>query len=75
MKKNARYTEVLGELEVLVERMNRGEITIDDLGESVKNAARMIRFLKERLRSTEGEVEKILRELEDQGENALTADE
>ena len=35
-----RYSEILAELEALVEKMNRGEISIDELGPAVKTAAK-----------------------------------
>lgn len=64
MKKRS-YSEVLKELEGIVERMNKGEIPIDQLGESVKNAAEMIGYLRRSLKSTEAEITAILKDLED----------
>jgi exodeoxyribonuclease VII small subunit len=69
MKKTGRYSEVLRELEETLERMNRGEVPIDELEETVKAAARKIRHLRQVLRSTQKEVSKILEDIE--GNEAL----
>ncbi len=61
-----KYSEVLGELEDVVDRMNRGEVAIDELGTTVKSAAKMIKFLKDKLKSTEVEINQILMDLEDE---------
>ncbi|HNY64340.1 MAG TPA: exodeoxyribonuclease VII small subunit [Deltaproteobacteria bacterium] len=65
MKKTSRYSEVLGELEETLERMNRGEVPIDELEETVKAAARKIQYLRQVLRSTQKEVTKILKDIEE----------
>jgi len=64
MKKNKGYSEVLRELEDTLERMNKGEIPIDELEEAVKSAASKIRYLRDKLKSTEAEIVKVLREIE-----------
>lgn len=66
MMKKKSYSEVLKELETIVERMNKGEIPIDQLGESVKNAAEMIAHLRRSLKATEAEITAILKGLEDE---------
>lgn len=42
-----------------------GDIPIDELEETIKSAAGKIRYLKERLKATEAEITKVLREIED----------
>ena len=66
MKKTIRYSEVLKELECILEKMNRGEIPIDDLEDAVKTAAEKIQHLRRILRSTQAEVTKILKEIEEE---------
>jgi len=66
MKKTVRYSEVLKELECILEKMNRGEIPIDDLEGAVKAAAEKIQHLRRILRSTQAEVTKILKEVEEE---------
>ena len=64
-KKPKGYSEVLRELEETLEKMNRGDIPIDELEETIKSAAGKIRSLKESLKATEAEITKVLREIED----------
>jgi exodeoxyribonuclease VII small subunit len=64
MKKKT-YSEVLKDLETIVERMHKGEIPIDQLGINVKQAADMIAFLRTNLKATEAEITTILKGLED----------
>jgi exodeoxyribonuclease VII small subunit len=66
MRKTKGYSDVLRELEGLLDRMNRGEIPIDELEETVRSAAGKIRLLKERLKATEAEITRVLREIEEE---------
>ena len=65
-KKPKGYSEVLRELEETLEKMNRGDIPIDELEETIKSAAGKIRYLKERLKATEAEITRVLREIEEE---------
>lgn len=65
MKKTAKYSDILRELEETLDRMSKGEVPIDELGETVKDAARKIRHLRQVLRSTQTEVTKVLKEIEE----------
>jgi exodeoxyribonuclease VII small subunit len=64
MKKKT-YSEILRDLEVLVEKMNTGDIPVDKLAESVKSASEMIKTLKKSLKSTEVEIAEILKSIDD----------
>jgi exodeoxyribonuclease VII small subunit len=64
MKKKT-YSEILKDLEALVEKMNTGDIPVDKLGESVKSATEMIKTLKQSLKSTEAEISEILKSIDD----------
>jgi exodeoxyribonuclease VII small subunit len=64
MKKKT-YSEILRDLEALVEKMNTGEIPVDRLAESVKSASEMIKTLKKSLKSTETEIAEILKSIDD----------
>lgn len=72
MKKTSRYSEVLRELEETLEKMSRGEIPIDELEETVKASAKRIQYLRQALRSTQAEITKILKDIEEEapGEDA-----
>jgi len=65
MKKTKGYSEIVKELEDTLERMNRGEIPIDELEEAVREGARKIRFLRDKLKATEAEITKVLKDMED----------
>ncbi len=73
MKKTSRYSEVLKDLEDTVDRMSRGEVPIDELEDTVKAAAKKIRFLRQVLKSTQTEVTKVLKDMEEEeaGEDNL----
>ena len=64
-----KYTEAFEELQQIVMAMEDGQISIDDLAIKVKRATELIRICKEKLTSTEGDVQKILKELENTGLN------
>lgn len=66
MKKQKRYSEILQELEETMEKMNRGEISIDELEGTVTAAAEKIVFLREKLKSTQVEITRILKAIEDE---------
>jgi len=74
MKKNATYSDVLKELEKTLESLNRGEVPIDRLESTVRSASEMIKFLKQKLHSTQAEITTILKEIEDD-EGLDTADD
>lgn len=63
------YTEAFEELQRIVSAMEDGQISIDDLAIKVKRATELIRICKEKLSATEGDVQKILKELENTGLN------
>jgi exodeoxyribonuclease VII small subunit len=59
------YTAAFEELQQLVAEIEQGEISIDDLTLKVKRAAFLIHFCKQKLKTTEEEVDQILEELEE----------
>jgi exodeoxyribonuclease VII small subunit len=63
-EKKISYTEAFTELQAIVHDLETGEISVDQLSEKVKRAATLIRTCKEKITSTEEDVNKILKELE-----------
>ncbi len=59
------YIEAFHELQTIVNEMEAGEISVDQVAEKVKRAAMLIRICKEKLLSTESDVNQILKELEE----------
>jgi exodeoxyribonuclease VII small subunit len=68
MSKEPNYTEAFGELQEIVLEIEQGEISVDELAEKVKRAAVLINICKSKLKSTEEDVSKILKELEKSAE-------
>jgi exodeoxyribonuclease VII small subunit len=64
MSKNTTYTVAFEELQQIVEEIEQGEISVDELSEKVKRAAQLIKICKNKLSTTEEDVSKILKELD-----------
>lgn len=64
MKKEITYTAAFEELQAIVNEIEEGEISVDELSEKVKRAALLIKICKDKLSTTEENVEEILKELE-----------
>ena len=62
------YTEAFDELQRIVSEIEDGQISVDELSEKVKRAALLIKICKSKLRSTEEDVEKILKDLDSPAE-------
>ena len=59
------YTDAFDELQQIVLDIEDGEISVDELSLKVKRASELIKVCKEKLSSTEEDVNLILKELED----------
>jgi exodeoxyribonuclease VII small subunit len=66
MEKKITYTEAFNELEQIITEMEDGSVSVDALTEKVKRAATLIAICKKKLTSTEEDVNRILKELEDE---------
>lgn len=63
-KKNISYNEAMAEIELILRKIEQEELDVDDLSEKVKRVSGLIKLCKEKLHTTEQEVEKVLREME-----------
>ncbi len=63
-EKEIKYTAAFEELQNIVEEIESGEISVDELSEKVKRASVLIAICKEKLFKTEDDVNQILKELE-----------
>ncbi|MDX9848177.1 MAG: exodeoxyribonuclease VII small subunit [Tenuifilaceae bacterium] len=63
-KKDISYSEAIAEIEAIVEKIENNELDVDELAQNVKKVADLIKLCKAKLRSTEEEVEKILKDFE-----------
>jgi len=62
-KKN--YTDAFNELNKIVNDLEEGEISVDELSEKVKKASELIEFCQQKLASTEEDVNSILKDLDE----------
>jgi len=64
----ANYAKAFEELQIIVQELEDGDISIDDLSKKIKRAAELIKICRQKLTSTEDDVSKILKDLEAAGE-------
>jgi Exonuclease VII small subunit len=64
MSKTPNYKEAFDELQTIVNDIELGEISVDELAEKVKRATVLIAICKAKLASTEEDVNRILKELD-----------
>lgn len=58
------YTEAKKELVTIVKSIETGELDVDVLTEKVKRASELIAYCKEKLATTDKELQKLLEEME-----------
>lgn len=63
--KKITYNEAIAEIEEVLEKIENEELDVDELAEKVKRVSILLKICKEKLFSTNEEVEKILKEMED----------
>ncbi len=68
MTEKIAYTEAFEELQQIISEIEQGEISVDELALKVKRAAELLLICKQKLRSTEEDVNKILKELDENTE-------
>lgn len=64
MSKKMTYSAALEELELIIHEIESEEISIDDLSLKVKRASSLLKFCKEKLRTTEEDINTILEEMD-----------
>jgi len=62
-KQELTYNKAFAELEKIVSLIENEEIEIDNLVQQVKRAAELLTFCKEKLYSSEAEINKIMKEI------------
>ena len=63
MSKEILYSDAIQELEQIVSSIENEDVNVDELGVKVKRAAELINICRDKLHSTEGEVNAILKNL------------
>ena len=64
-KEKLKYDDAMLELEELVREMEYGEISVDELAEKIKRSAFLIKYCKSKLKSTEEDVNEIIKDMEE----------
>lgn len=63
-KKGLTYKEAITEIEEILQQIENDEPDVDQLSEKVKRLSSLVSWCREKLHSTEEEIEKILKEIE-----------
>ena len=63
-KKNVSYKEAITEIEEILSRLENNELDVDELSEKVKRVSQLVTLCKEKLHNTEEEIDKILKEMD-----------
>lgn len=61
-KKEINYEEALDQLEEIARKMENGEFEVDELVAQLKKAQQLIKLCNDKLRSTDEEIQKILKQ-------------
>ncbi len=64
MEKNMTYEQAFDELKNIAAEIEDETVSVDVLAEKVKRASELITFCQNKLRSTESEVNKIIKQME-----------
>ena len=60
--KKETYTEAMKRLEAIVARIESNELDIDELGDNLKEAQKLIKYCREKLYKADVEIKKMLEE-------------
>lgn len=64
-KKELTYQEAVEEIEAIIERIEEDSLDVDKLTGEVARAIKLIKYCKEKLRSTEKDIDQLLEDLSD----------
>ena len=65
-KKKLTYKEAVTEIEEILEKLENEELDIDELALKVKRVSVLLKFCKEKLTSTDKEIQSIIEDLDNQ---------
>ena len=71
MAKETSYTKAFEELQHIVEEMEEGSISVDELDAKIKRASELLKICKDKLYKTEKNVQDILKEIDNYSNNEL----
>lgn len=70
MEAELSYAQAVARLDEILERIERGEVDIDELGKLVEEAANLVILCRKKLTQAEMQVKRITERLEREGEEA-----
>jgi exodeoxyribonuclease VII small subunit len=65
MAKKLSYKDAVEEIEQIISKIEDDEYSIDEIAEKVKRISFLINYCKEKLRTTEDELDKILKKMQE----------
>ncbi|MGQ1891029.1 exodeoxyribonuclease VII small subunit [Thermophagus sp. OGC60D27] len=65
-KKKITYSEAIAEIEEILQQMENEELEVDELSGKVKRVSELVRYCRNKLKNTEEEVEKVLKEMDEE---------
>ena len=65
MSKDPTYNEAILEIEEILQKIESGELDVDELTDKVKRVAYLLETCKKKLKSTESEIQKVIDGLEE----------
>ena len=63
-KKALSYKEAITEIDEILRQLENNELDVDELSEKVKRVSHLVTLCKEKLHNTEEEIDKILKEMD-----------
>ena len=66
MSDHIKYNEAISEIEDILRQIENEEMDVDDLSDKVKRAYFLLKFCKEKLHSTEKDIEKIMKDFSEE---------
>ena len=66
MSKEPTYGEAMTEIEEILEKIETGELDVDELTDKVKRVASLLDTCKKKLKTTEAEIQKVIEGLENE---------
>lgn len=64
-QKKLTYNQAISEIEEILAKMENEELDVDELSDKVKRVSELVRFCRSKLKNTEEEVEKVLKDMEE----------
>jgi exodeoxyribonuclease VII small subunit len=65
MSKDPTYGEAMAEIEEILEKIESGELDVDELTDKVRRVANLLELCRKKLKTTEAEIQKVIGGLED----------